>query len=321
MHHPSNTPVPDARTPGRSAFGFPWARLTLAAFGLLLLLLGRPDALATELPYGRGLLWKIEGAGAAPSYVLGTMHSSDPAVLDLPGPVKQAFAETRSMTTEMVIDAVVQQRMAAAMVLTNGRTLDQILGPERFAALARVAATYGFQPAQLQRLKPWAAMTIISLAPSEFARSKQGHRPLDEALQAAAEQRGRPIHGLETVDEQMAVFDDVPEAEQVALLDVALREHPNIEHWFTQMRNAYLARDTGALYRMMTAQAAGTDPALIAAFEDRLIDDRNHRMVARMRPLLTAGGAFIAVGALHLPGQVGVLSLLAQDGWRVSHVY
>ena len=53
----------------------------------------------------------------------------------------------------------------------------------------------------------------------------------------------------------------------------------------------------------------------------QLIDQRNARMVTRMEPFLKRGQAFIAIGALHLPGEVGVLNLLAKQGYRVSVVY
>jgi uncharacterized protein YbaP (TraB family) len=85
----------------------------------------------------------------------------------------------------------------------------------------------------------------------------------------------------------------------------------------------YLKRDLAAL------QAVGTDLTDTSAeerrgaeaFLDRLVDERNVRMVERMIPRLEEGATFVAVGALHLPGQRGILQLLANRGYKVAAVY
>jgi uncharacterized protein YbaP (TraB family) len=67
------------------------------------------------------------------------------------------------------------------------------------------------------------------------------------------------------------------------------------------------------------AMATG-DQRLAREFQRRLILDRNHRMAERMEPWLKQGGAFVAVGALHLPGEQGLISLLRQQGYSVRGV-
>jgi uncharacterized protein YbaP (TraB family) len=71
----------------------------------------------------------------------------------------------------------------------------------------------------------------------------------------------------------------------------------------------------------MVEQATGEQAALMATFIDRLLDRRNARMVERMTQHLARGGAFVAVGALHLPGEGGILGLLEAQGYRVTRVY
>jgi uncharacterized protein len=83
-----------------------------------------------------------------------------------------------------------------------------------------------------------------------------------------------------------------------------------------------VARETG-VHVLMTKLMTAEDPAhraQIDEFLDALIDQRNVRMVERMTPRLAAGGALIAVGARHLPGERGILSLLAERGYRISQV-
>ena len=289
---------------------------------LLLLCVFAGSALAQEpLRHGQGLLWLVETPGKADGYLFGTMHATDPKIVTLPTQVHEAFRQARSLTLEMVMTDAVQQKLGAAMVLSDGRRLDGIIGAHRFNALSQIGHLYGFQPPVLAHLAPWAAMTVISIAPSEYGRIRQGVPPLDQELQNRAMARGLPVYGLETVEEQIAVFQDVPEPEQIALLDLAIRAHVNIEGWFVQMKDAYLTRDLARLTNLMHEQTSGGDQRLLRSFETRLIEARNIRMAVRMAERLDAGGAFVAVGALHLPGDKGVVHLLELQGRRLTRLY
>jgi uncharacterized protein YbaP (TraB family) len=164
-------------------------------------------------------------------------------------------------------------------------------------------------------------MSVFSMTPTEFKRNNAGILPLDQALEAAANKRGMAVHGLETVEEQIAVFAGIPEPQQIELLDLVLRDHPEIEQWYARIKRAYLARDVADIYSLMTEQTEGAPPGLAESFEERLILQRNERMAQRMGPLLDQGRAFVAVGALHLPGERGILSLLEGEGHRVTRIY
>ncbi|HEB66732.1 MAG TPA: TraB/GumN family protein, partial [Gammaproteobacteria bacterium] len=88
-----------------------------------------------------------------------------------------------------------------------------------------------------------------------------------------------------------------------------------------KLTRAWLQRDLTALERISAEAMAGEDPDMVAAFDREVVIRRNHRMVTRMQPKLAEGAAFIAVGALHLPGKAGILNLLRQQGYRVTAVY
>ena len=98
-------------------------------------------------------------------------------------------------------------------------------------------------------------------------------------------------------------------------------ENARIDWWWTTIKEAYLARDIGAIYQLMSESPMADDPELMQLFKERVIDQRNARMVERMMPRLAEGKAFIAVGALHLPGERGVLNLLDQRGYAITRVY
>jgi uncharacterized protein YbaP (TraB family) len=111
------------------------------------------------------------------------------------------------------------------------------------------------------------------------------------------------------------------EADQMLLLNSTLEQAVEIERMFAALREAYLARDLVAVYDLLNAAKVDDSTGAVARFEQRLVIDRNRRMVDRMGELLQQGNAFVAVGALHLPGEQGILQLLADRGYRVTRVY
>ena len=293
------------------------------AFGLavFLLALGRPAAAGTEMPYGEGLLWRIDGAGPAPSYLFGTMHSADEQVNDLAQPVLDALGESRSLSLEVIMTPESRMSLAFAMMLSDGRTLEQVVGPELFERTVAAGQSYGFGQDHLRLFKPWAVMTLLSLPPSEVRRQAAGEKALDHRLQELASERGLALHGLEEMAEQIAMFNDMAESDQVAMLDSTISQSGEVELLFEQMRAAYLNRNPAEIFEMMQGQQTGFDPALVETFTERLLDTRNHRMAERMQPRLAEGGAFVAVGALHLPGESGILKLLEGQGYRLTRLY
>jgi uncharacterized protein YbaP (TraB family) len=113
------------------------------------------------------------------------------------------------------------------------------------------------------------------------------------------------------------------EAEQIALLKHAVETYADLKAQTEKLVQAYLQRDLGLMWQISEAELAQRPELrpLKRVFDQRLLYDRNTRMVERMQPQLKAGAAFVAVGALHLYGDKGLLNLLARDGYRVSRVY
>lgn len=269
----------------------------------------------TPIVHGQGLLWKIEGRGAAPSYLFGTIHLADARATALPKTVEQAFDAATSFTMEAAVtDPAAIQLAAARMVLDDGRTLEDVVGADLFARTrAAVARHVGFDM-DIRRHKPWALVALLSMP------RPTGEPPLDLALQQRAATQGKPVHALETMAEQIAVFDDLTLGEQTELLAETLRTYPLMEGLIAEMLRLYLARDIGAVYHL-DKQHRPANAVLDEKIERRLITDRNRRMAERMQPRLQSGRAFIAIGALHLPGEAGVLRLLERAGYRISRVY
>jgi uncharacterized protein YbaP (TraB family) len=298
-----------------------WARVMLAAVVLLLILVAHSGWSAERQPYGQGLLWRVEMPSAAPNYVFGTMHSTDASVAVIPTPVEQALSQTGIVMVEVVLTADIGIKLAQAMMIMDGRNLVDIIGADRFARVVAVGGRYGLPDLQMNRFRPWALMTLFSVPPAETARQAAGYAALDLMIQSKAREHGTTLVSLETVEEQIALFANLPEPDEIALLDGALNLNPDIEAIFEHMKAAYLAGDLDSLQRLAKERTGGVDPSLFEQFMTRAIDSRNQLMVDRMGDQLSAGNTFVAVGALHLPGEKGILRLLELKGYRITRVY
>jgi len=290
-------------------------RRMVPLLALIACLLTGPSA-ADELAHGQGLLWRITGADSAASYVFGTIHSDDPAVLDLPAAVEQAFTEAERYAFELDFSQAIQARMGRAMVDRSPPPLRERLDAATWEQ-ARAAAEQRGLPAQaLSVLEPWALAISLAVPPIQPAQS------LDRVLSRRARERGAPTTGLETVDEQIAVFDSMAIAHQLELLRgvLDLIDRDALAPMFERLRAAWLREDLAAIVAVSEANPMLATPTAEAEFTQRLIEQRNRRMAQRMQPLLDKGGAFIAIGALHLPGDSGVLRRLEKAGYTVERV-
>lgn len=290
----------------------------LALLALLVILLAAPTT-APAGDFSEGLLWKVEKAGKAPSWVFGTFHSADPQILALPQEVTDALAAASSISVEVVMTGLVPFRMMQAMQAEEGEGLDRTLPPELLDTVLGLAPDYSMAPEDLVKLKPWALTLLMAAPPSEHDQQVAGRFPLDIWLMQQANSSRKHLYGLETAEEQIEVFDGLPLATQVTLVRWTLETAS--ESTFGTLRTLYLARDLAGLEAMWEESLATLEPAVAALFRARLIDNRNKVMVKRMTARLAEGSSFIAVGALHLPGKAGVLQLLENKGYTVTRLY
>ena len=274
-----------------------------------------PPPASANQRFDRGLLWKIETRGSTPSYLFGTFHSSDPRITTLPCPVQSAFDHADSYTMEVIMNGAGIVGMAEAMFLPEPQTLKALLGDALYQdTLRAVGADPQQESAGINRMKPWAVMMLLA-APREH-----GGLFLDMALQMRATRQGKNTHGLETMAEQIAVFNGMTLVDQIILLKDAIQTAGTSREVIEELAQAYLRRDLAALLDLQDKHKPA-DARVHAEMEQRLLTQRNHIMAERMRERLKEGNAFIAVGALHLPGENGLLRLLTAAGYRVTVIY
>ena len=287
------------------------------ALWLLVLLCAPVAALAQQSvpPFAEGVLFRVERGDAAPSHVFGTIHAEDPRVLDLPDEVESAFAASEQFVMEVIMDVATLAASAKAMLFTDGRTLETEVGAERYQQALALLAERGYPELMVRMLKPWAVATVLSTPAPETGEF------LDLVLYQRALAAGMAVHGLESVDEQLGIFDALSSEEQLVVLDDALENQELMPLIYQRLLGAYLDRDLAELMAVNSEYLEDGDRRLAGKITSMVVDKRNRHMAERMAMLIDAGGAFVAVGALHLPGETGVLRLLEQQGYQVTRVY
>ena len=281
--------------------------------GVVFFLLAAIARADTDLSHG--LLWEISKPGQQPSWLFGTIHSEDPDVVKLPAAVRQAFDASNSVVLEILMDADAMKYSSTAMLMLDGRSLADIIGTPLYTKVAALIATRGIPELVLNHMKPWAAAVTLSTPALETG------EVLDRVLYQDAVKQGKTVYGLETMQEQLDLFDSMPGADQVLLLTEAVENIEVVDAMQTELLAAYKQRDLGRLLEIYEASMQTGDQRLAHDFQRRLVDDRNQHMAERMQPYLQQGKAFVAVGALHLPGKTGLLERLQQQGYTVRRVY
>lgn len=282
-----------------------------------------PTAAAAAMPYGHGLLWKIEAPGRAPSYVFGTMHVSDKRVTTLPKPVREALNEVDDLNLEIDFSSGFGDYENRMIHLPKNQKLRTILGEKLFARVKKRLGGEAVNETNLERLKPW--VVLLSLGPRPVGPEPpeaERRLPLDLKLREIALERGIPVFGLESRTEHLNVFNKLSEADQITMIREALaKPESESKRELEEMIHLYVARDLAGLATLAQKMENQSKIADRAGFEKRLLLDRNRLMARHAENVLIDGGAFIAVGAAHLPGKNGLLSLLAERGYKVERVY
>jgi hypothetical protein len=283
---------------------------------------------ALKTPNGSGLLWRVEKAGLVTSFLFGTMHMTDARVTTLPPTAQAAFDASSTVVIETT-DVLDQAKMLAAigqkpelMMFTDKTTLPSLLAPEDAAAVEAGLAARGIPLASVAKMKPWMLSAMVALPACEMARKAAGLPVLDVKLARDAEAAGKELRGLETVTDQLEAMASLPMEFHVRGLVDTLKLGDRMDDVVETMISLYIQGEIGAIWPLFRAVLPnGAEEDGYAAFEEVMVTARNRTMAVEAEPILKDGGAFIAIGALHLPGVEGVVELLRKAGYTVTPVF
>ena len=265
--------------------------------------------------FNKGILWKVSKQGATPSYVFGTVHSEDERVTNLPDEINDAFTAADIFLLEMILDDKNSKAIMREMYFNDGRNLKSLVSIDLYTSAVNAMKKKGLPEHLVNIMKPWAIFTVLNMPDQKTGLF------LDAVLYQSAIKHNKHVIGLESMKEQLAVFDEMSLETQLSLLKSSLESGEDMDKILDEIIEIYLTHDLQKILELNDSYIELLDKDIAEIFNQRLIVDRNKRMVERMLSSIDKGNAFIAIGALHLPGENGVLSLLIQKGYSVSAVY
>lgn len=250
-------------------------------------------------------------------YLYGTIHLRRPGG-DWGGEnAKAALASAEEVWTEMPLgpetDATVQ-RLVFANGFSPDRPLSSRLTAEEFARFTEVTQELGVPAANLDAMRPWLAALTLTMLPMVQAGYDPDHG-IDEAIHTAAGDKGR--RAFETAEQQMGFFANMSEETQMQMLRDAIEEAGKGSEILDEMSLAWERGDLAALERLVVDEFKAEAPEAY----DVIFTQRNQAWTAELMHELDGSGVdFVAVGAGHLVGEDGLVTLLRARGVRVERV-
>ena len=258
----------------------------------------------------QSLLWKITGNGLKnPSYLFGTIHIMCGDYM-LDEKVTTAITDTEQIYLEIDMDdPALAGKMQKLVINKDMKNFsDELDEDEKKKLNDFLIEHYNAGLEQFGVLKPFALMSMI-LVKRISCESAKG---MEDLIQSAAQKDNKEIKGLETVEFQMGLFDSVPlEDQMVWIMDLLEDDYPDD---YDDLMTAYINEDLDQLELLM-AESPGMENYL-----EMLLYKRNKNWVPLISQISKAKSTFYAVGAGHLTGDQGVVSLLKAEGFTVEPI-
>lgn len=287
------------------------------------------EAEADATPYGDGRFWEVERDGAT-SVLFGTIHLADEEVATPPQALLDRVERASEVLVEVTLDE--EKRMMRSILLNpsrilapEDRTLSDTLTSEEFTEITTLLDDYGINPGIAERMAPWYLVITLSNPACLIADMTTGGTILDRRIEALAIKNEVPVGGLESFEDVFDLFATLPYDAQIELLRASLPTFALAEDYLETTRQLYLDGEIAAIQAFAGAvleedigaeRAAEMEEALFG----RLLDTRNRRWVETLEPKLAEGDRVVAVGALHLGGEAGLLRLLEDRGFTVRRL-
>jgi len=288
-----------------------------------------------EIANPRGRLWRIERNGIPPSYLFGTYHVPIDNLEVPPEPVADLVKDARALLVELSPNEIASANLTfllnpSLLLNLDGPPLSERMSVGQLARLEAALDKVGLSLREADRLKPAWLMMLLGQPPCVVEIMQARTPGLDETLMRLAEEQAVPIVSLETVREQLEAIDRaLPDDRAIPLLLLALESAEEGEDFLYEGVALYRSGEIGATWTFATKMMeqspmpgidAGELEGLIDLFTEVMLVNRNRLMLERALPELEKGNAVIAVGALHLPFDVGLVALLREAGFRVTRM-
>lgn len=259
-------------------------------------------------------VWSVKGRNNT-VYLAGSVHALPKEESHFPAPLERAYQAAQVIVLEVDLDDM-NPLEAVQFITVNGtlpadRALKDVVGEKDYARVSELAADLGVPEVAIAKLEPWAAALVLT----QFAITRSGYDPqlgIDMQITERAKADGKRIEGLETVIDQLSVFDSRSFEEQTRFLMDSTDDAPNLDSDLSKLISAWRQGDLAALEKEFLEERAKS-PRLY----DALLDARNRQWMPRIESLLDDDQDYlVVVGALHFVGGDGLLTLLRKRGFH-----
>jgi uncharacterized protein YbaP (TraB family) len=292
--------------------------LASASFGFACATVPPPPVETGEL-----FLWEVarlDGSGGV-AHLLGSVHLSEQELSFDPA-VDRALASSDTLVLEIDPDDMNPAELASISIekghFRDGRTLEEVIAPETWEELEERIDELGLPLEPFRTMEPWLALLTLQMTSLQL----EGYdvdKGVETQLASSAVELGKPTQGLETVGEQLDVFDSLPLDLQEQQLREFLEQGPQDNGDLSVLIEAWRRGDDVRIEHELFGEL-DRDPEL-APFFETFYFERNDRMARGIAERVDSGGSwFVAVGAGHVVGARGIPRLLQRQGYRVTRV-
>ena len=263
-------------------------------------------------PDDHTLLWEVSGNGLTqPSYLFGTFHLLCKQDILLSDVLKRAISNSHEVYLELDLDD--PATVMGALMLMNmkdGKRLKELYTPDQYQRISAYFKDSLNTPITLfQRMKPEFLIALLypKMMPCNTATS------VEEGVMQLANENGKEIKGLETMAFQASLFDSIPYDQQAASLLKNIDSMERSKVYFNLMLDAYKRQRLDEIEKIVNTTEFDAADHL-----DILLYNRNKNWVGQLKTMMKKNPVFTAVGAGHLVGKNGLISLLRAEGFTVS---
>ena len=282
---------------------------------LLLVLTQLMPALANGGKEENALLWKITGKGLKkPSYLYGTIHAVCPDKMVISEALQKALGQTEQLSLELDMDdPEMMPQFMMLSTLPQGQSLKAMFTQEEYEAVgALFKSTYGADLQFVDNLKPFVLYSMLIPVLTECTPESY-----EQKLMNLAHSQQKEVLGIESVQEQMAVVNELPNKFYVDMVTRTATNLAKSRAEYSEMVDLYLAQDLKGLEELMQRDYPKED---YKKFNEAFLVKRNRNWIPVMERMAKDKPTFFAVGAAHLGGEEGVVALLRKQGYKVEPV-
>lgn len=263
----------------------------------------------SDYPFADGMLWKVSKNGNS-NYVYGTIHTQDQRATRFSPKVRLGIFQTQTYLMEIQLSQESNDIFQKNMFYQDGKSLKSQISPDLLAMLQSQIVDYGFTAKQAETMKPWAVFSTIGTPKPVRALT------LDQVLMNYAQSRGHEIIGIESMQELVDTLQSIKSEDQLTIMTDTICNRSKIIRDSWELVQMHMFNNLRGIVAFN--EEPHHDENIFQRYMNTMVYERNHRIFSRILPYFEQGKSFAAIGALHLPGEKGLLQKFADAGFSVE---